>query len=328
MLKLLCLRKYRLGVGSLRQLYSNLRQNQDMQRLFLILSVFSMAIIQSCQSTKSAATSKMLRFNFEKGKGYDYETIVNLDYVSGNETRQTDMTAYYSMYVADDNGSVKTIRAKYERFKMSLDIAGLNIVIDSDNPVSSGGNKTEVSEIMGMMNKFFGAIKKQEFFLKVNAEGSITEVTGFDQMAVSIADSLGLQGASREQMLQAFKKRFNGDAVKEQMERFLFIFPDKEVKVGDSWTKSSSQKGLLDAKYNSVYKVTDIEGEMVTVEELTTINSANPESDLKGEIKGELVIDSRTGLVVNADQDINANTSEKGKSVKIIGKTKVKGKAL
>lgn len=164
--------------------------------------------------------------------------------------------------------------------------------------------------------------------MKVNSEGSITEVTGFDQMAASIADSLGLQGASREQMLQAFSKRFNGDAVKEQMERFLFIFPDKEVKVGDSWTKSSSQKGLMDAKYNSVYKVTDIEGEMVTVEELTTINSANPQTELAGEIKGELVIDSRTGLVVNADQDIKANTKEKGNTVKITGKTKVKGKAL
>ena len=299
-----------------------------MQRLVLILSIFSLVITQSCQSTKTATTSKMLRFNFEKGKGYDYETIMNLDFVTGNETRQTDMTAYYSMFVAEDNGSVKTIKAKYERFKMSLDIAGLNIMIDSDNPVITGENKTDISEIMGMMNKFFGAIKKQEFTMKVNSEGSITEVTGFDQMAASIADSLGLQGASREQMLQAFGKRFNGDAVKEQMERFLFIFPDKEVKVGDSWTKSSSQKGLMDAKYNSVYKVTDIEGEMVTVEELTTINSANPQTELAGEIKGELVIDSRTGLVVNADQDIKANTKEKGNTVKITGKTKVKGKAL
>jgi len=299
-----------------------------MQRLVLILSIFSLVITQSCQSTKTATTSKMLRFNFEKGKGYDYETIMNLDFVTGNETRQTDMTAYYSMFVAEDNGSVKTIKAKYERFKMSLDIAGLNIMIDSDNPVITGENKTDISEIMGMMNKFFGAVKKQEFTMKVNSEGSITEVTGFDQMAASIADSLGLQGASREQMLQAFSKRFNGDAVKEQMERFLFIFPDKEVKVGDSWTKSSSQKGLMDAKYNSVYKVTDIEGEMVTVEELTTINSANPQTELAGEIKGELVIDSRTGLVVNADQDIKANTKEKGNTVKITGKTKVKGKAL
>jgi len=299
-----------------------------MQRLVLILSIFSLVITQSCQSTKTATTTKMLRFNFEKGKGYDYETIMNLDFVTGNETRQTDMTAYYSMFVAEDNGSVKTIKAKYERFKMSLDIAGLNIMIDSDNPVITGENKTDISEIMGMMNKFFGAIKKQEFTMKVNSEGSITEVTGFDQMAASIADSLGLQGASREQMLQAFSKRFNGDAVKEQMERFLFIFPDKEVKVGDSWTKSSSQKGLMDAKYNSVYKVTDIEGEMVTVEELTTINSANPQTELAGEIKGELVIDSRTGLVVNADQDIKANTKEKGNTVKITGKTKVKGKAL
>jgi hypothetical protein len=299
-----------------------------MQRLVILLAVFSLAIIQSCQSTKSATASKMLRFNFEKGKGYDYEMIMNWDYINGNETRQTDMTAYYTMFVADDNGSVKTIRTKYERFKINLDIAGLNITIDSDNPVSPGGNKTEVSEIFAMMNKFFGAVKKQEFMMKVNSEGSILEVSGFDQMAASIADSLGLQGASREQMLQAFSKRFNGDAVKEQMERFLYIFPDKEVKVGDSWTKNSSQKGIMDAKYNSVYKVTDIEGEMVTVEELTTINSAGTQSEIQGEIKGELVIDSRTGLVVNADQDIKANTSEKGKPVKITGKTKVKGKAL
>lgn len=299
-----------------------------MQRLVFILSIFSLGIIQSCQSTKTATSSKMLRFNFEKGKGYDYETIMNLDFVSGNDTRQTDMTVYYSLLVTEDYDSVKTIQAKYERFKMSLDIAGLNIMIDSDNPVSTGGNKTEASEIMGMMNQFFGAIKQQKFTLKVNAEGSITEITGFDEMAASIADSLGLQGASREQMLQAFSKRFNGDAVKEQMERFLFIFPDKEVKVGDSWTKSSSQKGLMDAKYNSVYKVTDIEGDMVTLEELTTINAAHPQTGLTGNIKGELIIDSRTGLVVNADQDIKANTKEKGVEVKITGKTKVKGKAL
>ncbi len=299
-----------------------------MQRLVFILSVFSLVISQSCQSTKTATTSKMLRFNFEKGKGYDYETIMNLDFVTGNETRQTDMTAYYSMFVAEDNGSVKTIKTKYERFKMSLDVAGLNIMIDSDNPVSPGRDKTEVSEIMGMMNKFFGAIKKQEFIMKVNSEGSIIEITGFDQMAASIADSLGLQGASREQMLQAFSKRFNGDAVKEQMERFLFIFPDKEVKVGDSWTKNSTQKGIFDAKYSSVYKVTDIEGEMVTVEEFTTLESGNQHSPLNGEIKGELIIDSRTGLIVNADQDIKANTKEKGNTVKIAGKTKVKGKAL
>lgn len=299
-----------------------------MQRLVFILSIFSLVIIQSCQSTKTATSSKMLRFNFEKGKGYDYETIMNLDFVSGNDTRQTDMTVYYSLLVTEDYDSVKTIQAKYERFKMSLDIAGLNIMIDSDNPVSTGGNKTEASEIMSMMNQFFGAIKQQKFTLKVNAEGSITEITGFDEMAASIADSLGLQGASREQMLQAFSKRFNGDAVKEQMERFLFIFPDKEVKVGDSWTKSSSQKGLMDAKYNSVYKVTDIEGDMVTLEELTTINAAHPQTALTGNIKGELIIDSRTGLVVNADQDIKANTKEKGVEVKITGKTKVKGKAL
>lgn len=299
-----------------------------MRKLIVIASLLFFTVMQSCQSVKTATTSKLLKFNFEKGRGYDYEMIMNWDYTTGNETRQTDMTAYYSMFVTDDNGSVKTIRTRYERFKMNLDVAGMSITLDSDNPLKPGTTKTEASEIFSVMNKFFGAIKNQEFNMKVNSEGSILEVTGFEKMAVSIADSLGLQGASRDQMLQAFGKRFNGDVLKEQIERFLFIFPDKEVKVGDSWTKSSSQKGIMDAKYSSVYKVTDIEGEMVTVEEMTKIDSGNPQSELKGEIEGELVIDSRTGLIVNADQDIKATTREKNNDVKIIGKTKVKGKAL
>jgi hypothetical protein len=232
------------------------------------------------------------------------------------------------MYVTDENSSEKTIKVKYERFRLSLDIAGFSINIDTENPVNQPGDKNEIAELMGMMNKFFGAVKKQEFTMKVNPEGRITEVEGFDKMADSIADSLGLQGTNRDQMLQAFKKQFNADAAKEQMERFLFIFPDKEVKVGDSWTKSSSQRGIMDAKYSSVYKVTDIEGDMVTVDEITTINAGSSGSDLNGQIKGELVIDSRTGLVVKASQDLKANATDKAVPVKIIGKTKIKGQAL
>ncbi len=34
-----------------------------------LLAIITVAGIQSCQSTKSATGSKMLKFNFEKGKG-------------------------------------------------------------------------------------------------------------------------------------------------------------------------------------------------------------------------------------------------------------------
>lgn len=44
-----------------------------------ILLLFAGTGLESCQSTKSATSAKMLKFNFEKGKGYDYEMITNMD---------------------------------------------------------------------------------------------------------------------------------------------------------------------------------------------------------------------------------------------------------
>ena len=48
---------------------------------------------------------------------------------------------------------------------------------------------------------------------------------------------------------------------------------------------------------------------------------------MSGEITGTIIVDSKTGLVVNADQDINLSSTAEGKTMKIKGKTKLKGKA-
>ena len=45
---------------------------------------------------------------------------------------------------------------------------------------------------MKMMNQLFGAIKGQKFTMKVNAEGKVQEVTGFENMAKQIVDSWDL----------------------------------------------------------------------------------------------------------------------------------------
>jgi hypothetical protein len=173
------------------------------------------------------------------------------------------------------------------------------------------------------MNKFFGAIRGKDFTMKVNGEGKIIEITGFNAMASSVADSMGLSGEKRENMLRVFGQQFNEKSVKEQFERFLFIFPDKQVKVGDSWEKSTASGGMLGGNYTSVYTVTDIEGEMVTLDESTSISSDNSLRKMEGKISGSITIDSRTGLIVNAEQDITGKVNE----IKIKGKTRVKGKA-
>ena len=178
---------------------------------------------------------------------------------------------------------------------------------------------------MKMMNSILGAIKGRKFTMKVNAEGRIEEVTGLAGMAQAIVDSAGVDEKMKDMMKQQFDKQFNEKNIKEQFERVLYIFPNKEVKVGDSWQKTTTPGGPLAVKYTSTNKVTDIEGDMVTLEENSKIEGLSADMNMKGNITGSMTVDSRSGLVVSADQDMKMTIVTGGKEVKVIGKTKIKG---
>ena len=97
--------------------------------------------------------------------------------------------------------------------------------------------------------------------------------------------------------------------------------------MGDSWDKNTEVPGEMGGSYKSTYKVTDIEGDMVTLAESTTIESRQKDMDISGTVKGTLVVDSRLGLVVTADQDMKMKIGGDGKSIEIKMKNKIKGKA-
>src|SRR5258705_516396 len=192
--------------------------------LITLVAIIGTITIQSCQTTgKASSTSKMLKFNFEKGKGYDYELITNMDQEVMGQPMQMDMSFYYSMDVTDDDGTTKTITTAIERFKMKMVVAGMNMEIDTDKPLPELGKKKDGKDPMKMLNTLFGGIKGQKISIKVES--------------------------SQEKM------------------------------------------------------------------------------KLSGDIKGSIVVDSRSGLVVNADQDMKMKAEAAGKSFEIKMKTKIKGKA-
>jgi hypothetical protein len=293
----------------------------------VIIFISTIAVLQSCQSTKTATSSKLLKFNFEKGKGYDYEMITNMDQEIMGQAIQMDMAAYYSMDVSEDDGNMKTITSTIDRFKMKMGVMGFNIDVDTDKPHTSPGITEDGKDPMKMLNSIFGAIKGRKFTMKVDEEGKVQEVTGFENMAKMIVDSIGLGEDEKQEMIKKFEGQFNAKNMQGQFDRFLYIFPNKEVKVGDTWQKKSDVSGPAAGKYNSTYKVTDIEGDMVTLDESTKMESEEEKVKMKGNITGSIVVDSKTGLIVSADQEMNITTETNGMSMEMKGKTKIKGKA-
>src|SRR5688572_18869426 len=142
----------------------------------LTVLFFAMALLgslisfQSCQSTKSAASTQVLKFNFEKGKSYDYEMNMSMDQEVMGQQMKMDMTSYYSMAVKDEQGDEKTVNAKFERIKMQMNMGPVNLDIDSDRPVTtSDSGDTSISAAMNKLNGLFSSLKGQEFTMKINA---------------------------------------------------------------------------------------------------------------------------------------------------------------
>jgi Family of unknown function (DUF6263) len=289
----------------------------------LLFTIAATPLFYSCQSAKNATTSKMLKFNFENGKGYDYEMNVSMDQEIMGQKMKMDMSSYYSMDVTGDDGSMKTVTTTFERIKMDMNVAGMDISVDSDKKGEPAGDK----DPMGIMSKLFGAIGGRKFIMKINSEGKVEEVTGVKELATSIADSLGLEGSDREEIISKFNGQFNEQSMKDQFERVLYIFPNKEIKVGDSWEKNTSSGGQLGGKYTSTYTVKEIEGEMVTLEEKSKISSQEEGATMKGNVVGLTVVDSRNGLVVSCDQDMTISVTKDGTTVDLKAKNKIKGKA-
>ena len=298
--------------------------------LSISLLLLSLASFYGCQSAKTATSSQVLKFNFEKGKSYDYEMIVNMDQEIMGQQMKMDMNSYYSMDVTDDNGNEKTISTTFERIKMNMNMGPVTLDVDSENPIPTDtASGSEMQKALSKMNRLFSSLKGQKFTMKVNAEGKVTEVTGMKELQQRIMSQFGdeITEAQKMQMKDQFNKQFSDDQIKSQFERVLYIFPNKEVKVGDSWTKSSSGGVSMPGKYNSKYTVTEIEGNMVTLKEESTIESSEENTKLTGDITGTIVVDSRSGLVVNSTQNMDMKVESNGMSIGIKGITKVKGKA-
>jgi len=291
-----------------------------------VIAVAAMPAIQSCKSSQASA-SKLLKFNLEKGKGYDYEMVWDLNQEVMKQGIKMDVTAGYSMDITGDDGKMKTIEAVYNDFKMNMQVMGMEINIDTDKPAPDVSMEDAKTNPSALMNKLFSGIRGKKFNMKVNEEGEVIEVTGFDAIAKDMVDSLGLPEEYKEKMEATAKDQFNGDDIKKQFSQMFYIFPNKEVKVGDSWKTNYTTSGKMPAKYNNTYTVKEIEGDMVTLDAKTTIETENETIKLDGNQTGKLLVDSKTGLVVNADFEQDIKASVGGQSMTIKGKGRIKGKA-
>lgn len=299
-----------------------------MKRLTLlalvIITSITITTIYSCKNSKTS-TSKVLKFNLEKGKGYDYEILWDLDQQMMGQDNKITILGGYAINVVDEKDNIKTLTAVYKNFKMYMNFMGMEIKVDTDKPSEPMDEAEIKANPLGMMDRVFAGIKGKEFTMKVNEEGKVLEVSGFDQIINGMVDSIAMDEDTKMQVRASLQDQFNEQAVKDQFGQVFTIFPSKEIKVGDSWEKSLQMGGRMPARFTTKYTVKEIEGDHVSLSAQTNIGSGNSDMEIKGTQHGSLLVDSKTGLVINAEFDQDMETKSQGMEIKIIGKGKIKG---
>lgn len=302
-----------------------------MKKLFFFLTaafmIMTVSVIQSCKSASKASTSKLLKFSLEQGKGYDYEIVWDLDTKVAGQVSNISIAGLYSMNVTSIDNNVRSVSTAYKSLRMNMKMAGMTFDIDSDKPAADNGDTDINKNPLGMMNKVIAGMVGKTFIIKVDEEGKVLEVTGFERIINDMVDSMGMDETVKMQVIASMKEQFNDESIKDQFSQVFTIFPNKEIKTGDSWEKDYSTGGKMAAKYITTYTVKEIEGDHVTLSAKTKIGSNAENQEIKGTQTGNIIVDSKTGLIINAEFDQDFEVKAQGQTVAVTGKGKIKGKA-
>lgn len=228
----------------------------------------------------------------------------------------TEMDFDYTLEVLDNRDSVKTVRTTYDNIKMEMNAGTMNMSFDTGQPQKDSAIDLQKNP-MGMMSNMFYAMKGKSFEMKINNRGEVISVTGLDELKNAIVNSIAVDENVKQAMEQAFNSQFNEENIKNSFSQAFTIFPDKPVKVGDTWTKTMSMGGMMAADMNTTYKVKEIKADNVVLD----VNSTVSMGGNNGTQTGTMQLNPETGLVTEAQLDQKFTSP-----VNMVIKTKITGK--
>ena len=157
-----------------------------MNKRVFIAGTFSIAVIliifSGCQASSKASSSRLLKFNMQKDKVYNYELVWDIKQTVFEQESKISIGSLYSIKVNEDDGHIKTLTGTYKSFKMSMNMMGMDIAIDTDKPLEADNDAGMDKNPVALMKKVFSGISGKSFIMKVDEEGNIIEVSGFEEM--------------------------------------------------------------------------------------------------------------------------------------------------
>ena len=257
-------------------------------------------------------------FQLEKGKTYplttyqkDVQTMTAPDGKSQSGTSET--TDEMSFLVNNFENGIYDITINLLGKRNSQSANGKSIVVDT----KLAEPKEEQLKMMWKVNK---ALVGNKLNLKMDQNGKVISITGFDPIYSKVTASVGSvikDAKQKTAFANSFKESFNEKVLKDQFSKNLILIPAKGAKIGEKWSESENATPDGKIKLTTNYILKSVDNGVATI----AVNGGIPKkSDKKTQEgitrsmsselsqNGIITLDQNTGWIKN--QTISVKTTQ------------------
>lgn len=296
-------------------------KNRRRVLIFLVCMVF---VFTGC-----IKRSVMLSLDLKKGNLYKVE-IDRKNKITENinnekvEVECKIKTAYLCNVVnRDDN--------KNSEIKVTIDSININ---HSEN---KGQKNVEiynnVTENWNKLLEIYSVFVGKSFKVKIGQYGKVKAIIGIEDLMKNVLKELNIKDEKeREEVKNAINTEFGDKAILKRIERVTAVYPNKKVKVGDTWKKKTSASDKFPVESENSYKLKESEDGTSEIEVQSNIkinNNVEPiikdgmkiiYEDINGSEKGVTNINEDTGFIKSTESE-----SKYSGNIKILSEDASKG---
>jgi hypothetical protein len=246
-----------------------------------------------------AQKTYVLRQNYPTGYKYDFsitsDQIINQKIGGQDVHLNQNIGTDYTFDITEGHNGEKDVKVTYNKIFIRSVAMGNTMTYNSDDQDSTKKNP-------------FSGFKGASFYMTVTPNGGIKTVAGIDKMLDNMAARMTKDTSQVKQIKNALSKQFSNEVVKQTMESSFKIYPDRAVKIGDSWTVDTKMQMSMPIETITQYTLKEVKDGIATLSVKGTLISKGNfeamgnkmETDLKGTNSGETSLDIKTGIVLNS----------------------------
>jgi Family of unknown function (DUF6263) len=254
-----------------------------------------------------------LKMNLEKNKVYRFsassEQTVSQTINGNQQTTETKNTNAASIKMVDATSDFMIAEVRFDSIIYNTNSMGKTTIVSS---VSEGNIKsTEASDVV---SSIMHLLCKNALYIKLDFTGKVLEIVNLKMLSDVImkdTSSITLTGPMASAVKTQIKNMVSDNALKTMIEMFTYNLPGKQVAAGENWNITlNTNSGGMSLTIITNYHLAGVNGNKADISAESNIkatqNAAPMEAggakitydDLSGLSKSNMVVDTRTGLVV------------------------------